>query len=119
MAYDHSANYEIVDIEELPHGEIMTTLGGEAVHVQRPGGRARFRITLRGHYMSFSSGVYKVGDTVTVHGIEFVVNLIKRGGMSKIKGIDGEFFDGRLYELQAISTTAHDTTVLDSLFAGE
>lgn len=106
--YDHIANYEMSDIEEIPHGEMVVTASGETVFVRRPGGKVRFRATFQGHYISHPSGFFEIGDVFTYQGIEYVVEQIKLSGLHRIRATDGKFFDGRTYEIQALSTKAHD-----------
>ncbi|MCF4115143.1 MULTISPECIES: hypothetical protein [Dethiosulfovibrio] len=120
MSYDPVANYELTDIEEIPHGEMVVTASGETVFVRRPGGRVRFRATFQGHFSSHPAGFFTVGEVFSHQGIEYMVEQIKLSGLHRIKAVDGEFFDGRSYEIQALSTRAYDGSLdIDEPMAGE
>ncbi len=118
MAYDPVKNYEVTDVEEVPNGEFVTTAAGETVFVKRPGGAKRYRVRLSGHFISFPEGVASVGETITLGGIAFVVEGIQYSGLCRIKAVDGTYFDGRSYEIRAISVSAHDASPFAATGAG-
>jgi hypothetical protein len=113
MPYEPHANYETINIQEEPHGEIVTTASGEAVLIVRPGGTVRYQGSFLAHFGSHPGGYHAVGDVFTVDGIEFVAQSVSYVGKGVIKGIDGKFFDARTYEIHAVSTKAYPSTGKD------
>ncbi len=108
MTYDPIANFERVDIEAIPHGEIVTTIEGKSVFIKRPGGRVRYRAVFMAHFAAHPGGFCSVGQVFLHDGIEWVVESVRFSGLSRIKGADGQFFDGRSYEITAMATQAYD-----------
>ena len=119
MAYDSIANYEVLDIEAVPHGEVVVTASGEAVLVRKAGGRVRYRLTASAHFLSHPGGMCLVGQTLSYRGVEFVVEQARFSGMARLRDVGGVFFDARTYEIQALSTGAYDSSPLESPGAGE
>lgn len=119
MSYDPAANYEVLSVEEIPHGEMVTTAQGETVFVRKQGGRVRFRLTAEAHFHSHPGGLFLVGRTFTHQGVEYVVEQVRFSGLARLRDWNGRFFDARTYEMQALSTGAYDSSPLESPGAGE
>lgn len=112
-----SANYDSVEFQLVPNGEIVTSAMGQEVFICRPNGVNKILATLHGHFFSFPSGAHAPGSEFSYMGITFISKELSTSGQYLIKGSDGKKFDGRGYTVTAISTTPIAAGTISTLIA--